>query len=128
MTTSSPGLMIASMADIIASVEPQQTVISRSGSTVTPWVRLKFAAIASRNFFVTQVKAYWLMSAAMASCAARLISAGAGKSGKPWDKLTALWRIASRVISRITDSVNRSAFEERFAGAGAARTGWEGVI
>ncbi len=30
------------MADIIASVDPQQTVISRSGSTSTPCVRSKF--------------------------------------------------------------------------------------
>src|SRR5216683_8223697 len=41
----------------------------------------------------------------MASCAARLISAGAGKSGKPCDRLTAPCSIAWRVISRITDSV-----------------------
>src|SRR6266567_4970168 len=45
------------------------------------------------------------MSAAIASCAARLISAGAGKSGKPWARLTASYIIAFRVISRITDSV-----------------------
>ena len=46
---------MAIMADIIASVEPQQTVISRSGSTATPCVRSKFAAMASRNFFAPQV-------------------------------------------------------------------------
>src|SRR5580658_6412092 len=46
------------------------------------------------------------MSAATASCAARLISAGAGKSGKPCERLTALFAMARRVISRITDSVN----------------------
>src|SRR5438552_15920297 len=45
------------------------------------------------------------MSAAIASCAARLISAGAGKSGKPCARLTASYIIAFRVISRITDSV-----------------------
>src|ERR1700719_1633803 len=45
------------------------------------------------------------MSAAIASCAARLISAGAGKSGKPCDRFTALCSRAWRVISRITDSV-----------------------
>src|SRR5580658_5789510 len=53
------------------------------------------------------------MSAAMASCAARLISAGAGKSGKPCERFTALCFSARRVISRITDSVKRSAFAER---------------
>ena len=31
------------MEDIIASVEPQQTVISRSGSTAAPWVRSNFS-------------------------------------------------------------------------------------
>src|ERR1035437_5101814 len=53
------------------------------------------------------------MSAAMASCAARLISAGAGKSGNPCAKLTALYCIACRVISRITDSVKCSTLSER---------------
>ncbi len=33
---------MAIMVEIIASVEPQQTVISRSGSTATPCVRSKF--------------------------------------------------------------------------------------
>src|SRR5579863_2044614 len=105
--------MMAIMADIIASVEPQQTVISRSGSTETPCVRENFSAMASRNFFAPQVMAYWLMSAAMACCAADLISAGAGKSGKPCERFTAPCFSARRVISRITDSVKRSAFAER---------------
>ena len=33
------------------------------------------------------------------------MSAGAGKSGNPCDRLTAPWMIAWRVISRMTDSV-----------------------
>src|SRR5271165_2504299 len=48
------------------------------------------------------------MSAAIASWAARLTSAGAGKSGKPWDRFTAPCSMACRVISRITDSVKRA--------------------
>src|SRR4029079_8931888 len=56
--------------------------------------------------------AYWLMSAFMASMAARFRISGAGKSGNPWDRLTALCIIARRVISRITDSVNCVAFCE----------------
>src|SRR5277367_3394199 len=64
----------------------------------------------------------------MASWAARLISAGAGKSGKPWERFTALWRSARRVISRMTDSVKRSALEESFGLAAAARSGWAGFI
>src|SRR5687767_11307445 len=49
------------------------------------------------------------MSAAMAARAASFISLGAAKSGKPCARFTALNRIASRVISRITDSVNKPA-------------------
>src|SRR5690242_14195953 len=104
--------MIAMRDEIIASVEPQQTVISRSGSTVTPWVRANFSTIASRRGFAPQVMAYWLSSAAMAARAASLTSAGAGKSGNPCARLTASYCKAKRVISRITDSVKYSAFSE----------------
>src|ERR1700761_368792 len=97
--------MMAIMVDISVSVEPQQTVISRSGSTAMPVRSSHFAVIASRKFFAPQVMAYWLMSAEMASWAARLISGDAGKSGKPCERLMALLAMARRVISRITDSV-----------------------
>ena len=62
--------------------------------------------------FAPQVMAYWLMSSEMAWRAASLISAGAEKSGKPWERLTALCWMAERVISRMTDSVNCSALAE----------------
>src|SRR5712691_9421883 len=104
--------MMAIIADIIASVEPQQMVISRSGSTRTPCVRSNFSTIASRSGFAPQVMAYWLMSSEIACRAASLISAGAAKSGKPCERLTALCFIARRVISRMTDSVNCSAFAD----------------
>src|SRR6516225_7979329 len=52
------------------------------------------------------------MSSEIACLAASLISAGAAKSGNPCERLTALCFIASRVISRITDSVNCSALAE----------------
>src|SRR5271165_3298348 len=55
----------------------------------------------------------------MASCAARLISAGAEKSGNPCARLTALYCIACRVISRITDSVKCSTLSERKCLGGA---------
>src|ERR1700722_16092684 len=84
--------------------------------------------MALRRDFAPHVMAYWLMSAEMASCAARLISAGAGKSGKPCERFTALCRSASRVISRITDSVKRSAFEESFGLVAVARSRDGGVI
>ena len=49
---------MAIMADIIASVEPQQMVISRSGSMRMPCVRSNFSTIASRSAFAPQVIAY----------------------------------------------------------------------
>src|SRR5881394_3292784 len=52
------------------------------------------------------------MSSAMARRAASLISSGAAKSGNPWDRFTAPCFKARRIISRITDSVNCSAFAE----------------
>ena len=58
MTTSSPGFMMAISEEIMASVEPQQTVISRSGSTVTPCVRANFSTMASRSGLAPQVMAY----------------------------------------------------------------------
>src|SRR5579864_4889472 len=68
------------------------------------------------------------MSAAMASRAACLISAGAGKSGKPCERLMALYWSARRVISRMTDSVNWPALTERLALAAAAWCGLAGFI
>ena len=50
--------MKAPGADIIASVAPQQTVISRSGSTARPWVPATRATIAPRSDFAPQVMAY----------------------------------------------------------------------
>src|ERR1700747_2888526 len=52
------------------------------------------------------------MSSEMAWRAASFTSAGAAKSGKPCERFTAPCFIASRVISRITDSVNCSALAE----------------
>src|SRR5579864_3223635 len=105
MTTSSPALHTASRVEIMASVEPQQTVTSFSGSTVIPCQAPIWRAMALRRFFAPQVIAYWLTSAAMASWAACLMAWGAEKSGNPWARLTAPWTMAWRVISRITDSV-----------------------
>ena len=49
---------MAIIEEIIASVEPQQTVISVSGSIDIPRVRSKFPAIALRSDFEPQVMAY----------------------------------------------------------------------
>src|SRR5207244_10005727 len=68
------------------------------------------------------------MSAAIASCAARLISAGAGKSGKPCARLTASYIIAFRVISRITDSVKCATLPLRKDFVGVATSAIVGEI
>src|SRR6185369_6899198 len=52
------------------------------------------------------------MSCSMASMARRLMSSGAEKSGKPCERFTAPCFSASRVISRITDSVNELALRD----------------
>src|SRR5437762_12052918 len=77
-----------------------------------PRYQLVFLAIASRKSFAPQVIAYWLTSSAIACIATRLMSSGAAKSGNPCERLTAPYFIASRVISRITDSVNWLALRE----------------
>src|SRR5215208_6779153 len=94
------------------SVEPHVTVISVSGSISIPKYERVLLAIALRKSFAPQVIAYWLMSWSIASFALRLMSSGAEKSGKPCDRFTAPYFNASRVISRMTDSVNRLAFLE----------------
>src|SRR6266496_4873332 len=46
------------------------------------------------------------MSPRIAAHAASFIGSGIGKSGKPWARLIAPYWFATRVISRMTDSVN----------------------
>src|SRR3954469_4000433 len=91
--------------DAIASVAPQQTVISFSGSTSMSYHVRYLSAIASRSAGLPQVIAYWLTSPWIAAHAASFIGSGIGKSGKPWARLIAPYWLAIRVISRITDSV-----------------------
>jgi hypothetical protein len=52
----------------------------------------------------------------MARLAASFSSAGAGKSGNPWARLTAPLRSARRVISRMTDSVKNRVLWETSVG------------
>src|SRR5579862_6932059 len=63
----------------------------------------------------------------MAARAASLTSTGAGKSGKPCARLTALWCMARRVISRMTDSVNWPAFIESDLRAACAIVAADGL-
>src|SRR5437660_1626511 len=118
MMTSSPGSTNARMVESIASVTPQQTVISASGSTRICRKWRVLSAIASRITFAPQVVAYWLKSWRIASTAASLSSAGAAKSGNPWARLiqsVPCSAIHSRVISLITDSVKVFDFRETVA-------------
>src|SRR5512143_1865702 len=96
---------MASRAEAIASVAPQVTVVSVSGSTVMPYQSAYFRATASRRCLAPHVMAYWLMSAAMARAAASFRTWGAGKLGNPCARLIASCWAASRVIARMTDSV-----------------------
>src|SRR5262249_40321569 len=98
----------------MASVAPQQTVTFFSGSRLNPLNRAVFSAMALRRFLAPHVIAYWFTLSLIALRAASFISSGAEKSGNPWDKLIPLWSWQSRVISRMTDSVNCSAFFEIF--------------
>src|SRR5688500_1659316 len=113
------------MAAIIASVAPQVTVISRSGS-ISPQpgnCRGVVSAMASRSGLEPQVIAYWLRSASTASAMACLSSGGQAKSGKPWARLTAPCATARRFMSRMTDSVKRSALAEILDARIAGRIG-----
>src|SRR5687768_3282567 len=109
----------------IASVAPQHTVISRSGSTVIPYQFRYFSAIASLSAGLPHVIAYWLMSPLIAAHAASFIGSGIGKSGNPCARLIAPYWFATRVISRITDSVKVLA---RLAVAARLDVFWVSVI
>src|SRR5438034_11467020 len=125
--TSSPASRSPSSAAIIPSVAPQVTVTIDAGANDQPgYQRLVFAAIASRNPVAPHVIAYWLMSRAIASAAAALSSAGAGKSGNPWARLIAPAAAARRLMSRMTDSVKVSVLWDRrgIAGPMRAEGGW----
>src|SRR3990172_2389830 len=94
------------------SVAPHVTVSSVSGSTASPVWRFTFALMASRRSRAPHVIAYWFTSAAIAAVAACFTISGAAKSGKPCARLTAPCAWASRVISRITDSVKQAALRD----------------
>src|SRR2546427_6987168 len=117
MITSSPGSTAASMAAIIASVAPHETVTSRSGSTVRPHAADCFRATALRSCGAPHVVAYWLKPARSALAAASMMRMSGSKSGNPCAKLTAFSGPCRarlrRVISRMTDSVKLCAFSDR---------------
>src|SRR5262249_7282538 len=94
------------MAAIMHSVAPQQTVTCSSASAPSRRVNARiFAAIACRSGAAPQVTAYWLNPSRIAWHAASFTSSGGSNSGSPWPRLIAPCRWASRVVSRMTDSV-----------------------
>src|SRR4030095_13447616 len=117
--------MSARKTDAMASVAPQVTVISVSVLTAKLYHFRYFSAIASRSDGDPHVIAYWLTSPWIAAAAAFFIGSGMGKSGKPWARLIAPCWCASRVISRMTLSVNVAVRSEGI-GANRLRDGrWE---
>src|SRR5712691_3529658 len=118
--------MIARKAAAIASVEPQVTTISVSGSSSGQPNLRYLAAMAARSLGEPHVTGYWLYPSRMARWAAAFSSSGASKSGNPWARLIALSSSASRVISQITNSVNRPtlAADE----AALSRAAWGSVM
>src|SRR3981081_735044 len=114
--TSSPGSTAVSIAAIIASVAPHETVTSVSGSTSRFHAAACFRAPAWRSCGAPQVVAYWLYPSRRAVAAASRIRGSVSKSGNPCAKLTArsgpLRARFNRVISRMTDSVKLWAFRE----------------
>src|SRR5579859_290279 len=116
MITSSPGSTAASIAAIIASVAPLETVTSLPASTSRPHAADCLRATASRRGAAPQVVAYWLWPSRRAFTAASTMRGSVSKSGKPWAKLIArsgpLSSRFCRVISRMTDSAKLSAFSD----------------
>ena len=62
--------------------------------------------MARRRPGVPHVMAYWWKSPSSARCAASMTARGGGKFGIPWARLTPPCWATTRVISRMTDSVN----------------------
>src|SRR6266849_9128934 len=116
ITTSSPGSTAVSMAAIMASVAPHETVTSVSGSRSRPHAADCFLATACRSCGAPQVVAYWLYPSRSAALAASRIRRSVSKSGKPCAKLTArlgpLRARFNRVISRMTDSLKLWTFSD----------------
>src|ERR1041384_7465908 len=62
--------------------------------------------MAARRGGAPQVIAYWWKSPSSARCAASTTARGGGKFGMPWARFTPPYWLTTRVISRMTDSVN----------------------
>src|SRR5688572_8997775 len=90
----------------MASVAPQVTIRFLSGSQGRLVKRVSFFASAWRSGVAPQVTAYWWLLPSISALAASRIARGGLKSGNPCDRLIAPCCCATRVISRMSDSVN----------------------
>ncbi len=106
MTTRSPGLVTVMTEHIMASVEPQVTTICVSGSMSICMRGLCLAASAARKLGAPHVMAYWCGPSAAALARRFLMASGGSKSGKPWERLMAPYCMETRVMRRMTESVN----------------------
>ena len=114
MITLSPGLVIAIMLAIIASVPPHVTTTFSSGFVVFPVSFSCFFAMASLKFFAPQVMEYWCGPVREISCNLFNISIGGSNSGNPCAKLIELYLLATSVIFLMTDSVKLVALFDKF--------------
>ncbi len=90
----------------MASVEPQVTTIWVSGSMSRPMRGLCLAARAARKLGAPHVMAYWCGPSWATSARRSVMAAGGSKSGKPCERLMASYFMETRVMRRITESVN----------------------
>ena len=82
-------------------------MICRSGSISTPLYQPNFSASACLKLGAPHVIAYWLNPLSKASFAASISGRGGSKSGNPCARLMPSCMLLTRVISLMTDSVNR---------------------
>ena len=113
--TLSPGSQTVIRATIMASVLPHVTTTCSSLLRSIPIHCCCFSTRACRKLAAPQVTAYWWGPCSMAFTAASITGWGGSASGNPCDRLMASYWFATRVISRITDSVK---WQRRLAVAG----------
>ncbi len=101
------------MATIMASVLPQVTRTSVSGSMSMPMKCVCFFARASLKLGAPHVTAYWCGPSRATSARRSVSSFGGSKSGNPWDRLIAPHSLEMRVMRLITESVNPAVLSER---------------
>ena len=106
----SPGFVRAKIVSTMASVEPMVTTISVSGSSVRPMKRPALRASACRKFGAPIVMGYWCGPSALTSARRSVSALGGSKSGKPCARLIAPHARLTRVMRRMTESVNNLFF------------------